>query len=424
MNLSYGIDFGTSNSLLSATDGKQIFSAIPLDKFAHDPSVMRTLLYFPSQKKVFYGSEALKQYNENPGEGRLIRSIKKHLPFRSFIGTYIEDRPMNLEDLIGLFLGELRKRGNEHFGQDVTRVVLGRPARFSEDDGDDRYAQSRLEIAAKKAGFTEIEFVPEPIAAACEFRSTLKEEKIVFVADFGGGTSDFTVMKMKPGPYNPSDVLAIGGVPRAGDALDGCVMRERLCNYFGADIQFQIPFSSNILKMPSHLMEKICSPADISLLMKRDVMEFLKNVEKWAIREADKVKMKRLFTLVEDQLGFPVFEKIEEAKRELSSSHEGRVRFEYPYINLDELIQKDQFESYIESPIEIILSALDETVKRSGLNYSEVDLVCCTGGTARVPRLRKAIEQRFGIQKMQEHRVFHSVVDGLAERAKEIFQVV
>ena len=134
--------------------------------------------------------------------------------------------------------------------------------------------------------------------------------------------------------------------------------------------------------------------------------------------------MKRLFTLVEDQLGFPVFEKIEEAKRELSSKHEGRVRFEYPYINLDELIQKDQFESYIESPIEIILSALDETVKRSGLNYSEVDLVCCTGGTARVPRLRKAIEQRFGIQKMQEHRVFHSVVDGLAERAKEIFQVV
>ncbi|MFM8316616.1 MAG: Hsp70 family protein [Deltaproteobacteria bacterium] len=422
MALAYGIDFGTSNSLLSATDGNQIFSAIPLDSHSFDPSVMRTLLYFPSQKSVFFGAEALKNYNENPGEGRLIRSIKKHLPFRSFIGTWIEDRPMNLEDLIGLFLGELRRRGNQHFGKEVNRVVLGRPARFAEDDGDDLYAQSRLEIAAKKAGFTEIEFVPEPIAAACEFRSTLKEEKIVLVADFGGGTSDFTVMKMKPGPYDPSDVLAIGGVPKAGDALDGSVMRERLSSYFGADIRFQIPFSSNILKMPLHLMEKICSPADVSLLMKRDVMEFLKNIEKWAIREEDRTKMRRLFTLVEDQLGFPLFEKIEMAKRELSVETEGTVVFDYPHIQLNEKIQKSEFESYIAPPVEAILKTLDETLNRSGLKAHQIDLVCCTGGTARVPCLRLAIEQRFGKEKLQEHRVFHSVVDGLAHRAREIFK--
>ena len=422
MNLSYGIDFGTSNSLVAATDGEKIFSAIPLDPFSHDSSVMRTLLYFPHQKKVFYGSEALKNYNDNPGEGRLIRSIKKHLPFRSFIGTWIEDRPMNLEDLIGLFLSELRRRGNQHFGQDVTRVVLGRPARFAEDEGDDKYAQSRLEIAARKAGFTEIEFVPEPIAAACEFRSTLREEKIVFVADFGGGTSDFTVMKMSTAPYQPSDVLAIGGVSRAGDALDGSVMRDRLSSHFGADIKFQIPFSSNVLKMPLHLMEKICSPADVSLLQKRDVMEFLKNVEKWAIHDADKSKMRRLFTLVEDQLGFPLFEQIETAKRELSQSDEGRVVFDYPGINLNEKIKKEQFESYIFPSVEIILKTLDETMKKSGIDFSKVDIVCCTGGTARVPCLRQAIEQRFGKEKVQEHKAFHSVVEGLANRAREIFR--
>jgi hypothetical chaperone protein len=421
MPLSYAIDFGTSNSLLAASDGKKIISAISIDPLSHDTSVMRTLLYFPSQKSVFFGSEALKKYNDNPGEGRLIRSIKKHLPFRSFIGTFIEDRPMNLEDLIGLFLAELRKRGNVHFDKDVTKLVLGRPARFAEDDGDDRYAQSRLEIAAKKAGFTEIEFVPEPIAAACEFRSSLQSEKIVFVADFGGGTSDFTVMRMKPGPYHPSDVLAIGGVPRAGDALDGSVMRERLSSEFGADIQFQIPFSSNVLKMPLHLMEKICSPADVSLLMKKDVMDFLKNIEKWAIKTEDKNKMQRLFTLVEDQLGFPLFEKIEQAKRELSGANEGRVVFDYPGIHLDEKIQKPDFENYIQPSVEVILKTLDETVKKSGLNYSQIDLVCCTGGTAKVPALKQAIEQRFGKEKLQEHRVFHSVVDGLAHRAREIF---
>lgn len=422
MHLSYAIDFGTSNSLLAASDGKKVISAIPIDSFSPDPTVMRTLLYFPSQKQVFYGAEALKTYNENPGEGRLIRSIKKHLPFRSFIGTWIEDRPMNLEDLIGLFLAELRRRGNQHFGQDVTRLVLGRPARFAEDDGDDLYAQSRLEIAAKKAGFTEIEFVPEPIAAACEFRSTLRTEKIVFVADFGGGTSDFTVMKMKPGPYHPSDVLAIGGVARAGDALDSAVMRERLSAYFGADIQFQIPFSSNILRMPLHLMEKICSPADVSLLMKRDIMEFLRNIEKWAVKDSEKAKMQRLFTLVEDQLGFPIFEKIEGAKRELSLSDSGTVMFDYPGINLNETIKKQEFEGYIEPSVEVILKTLDDTMIKSGVSFSQVDLVCCTGGTARVPKIKAAIEQRFGKEKLQEHRVFHSVVEGLAQRAGEIFR--
>lgn len=422
MPLSYAIDFGTSNSLLAASDGEKIIPAVSIDPLSYDPTVMRTLLYFPNQKRVFFGSEALKNYNDNPGEGRLIRSIKKHLPFRSFIGTWIEDRPMNLEDIIALFLAELRRKGNHHFGQDVTRLVLGRPARFAEEDGDDLYAQSRLEIAAKKAGFAEVEFVPEPIAAACEFRSTLQSEKIVFVADFGGGTSDFTVMKMQPGPYRPSDVLAIGGVPRAGDALDGSVMRERLSSHFGADIRFQIPFSSNILKMPLHLMEKICSPADVSLLMKRDVMEFLKNIEKWAVKQEDKNKIQRLFTLVEDQLGFPLFEKIEQAKRELSEAGEGRVLFDYPGINLDERIQKNDFESYIQPPVEIILKTLDDTIKKSGLSFSQIDIVCCTGGTAKVPALRDAIEKRFGKEKLQEHRVFHSVVEGLAHRAREIFR--
>ncbi len=422
MPLSYAIDFGTSNSLLAASDGEKIISAIPIDPLSHDQTVMRTLLYFPSQKRVFYGAEALKAYNENPGEGRLIRSIKKHLPFRSFIGTWIEDRPMNLEDLIGLFLAELRHRGNNYFGQDVTRLVLGRPARFAEDDGDDLYAQSRLEIAAKKAGFTEIEFVPEPIAAACEFRTTLKNEKIVFVADFGGGTSDFTVMKMKPGLFQPSDVLAIGGVARAGDALDSSVMRERLSSYFGADIRFQIPFSTNILKMPLHLMEKICSPADVSLLMKRDVMEFLRNIEKWAVKPEERAKIQRLFTLVEDQLGFPIFEKIEGAKRELSQSNTGNVMFDYPGIQLNEKIEKEEFEKYIEPSVETILKALDETMKKSGISFSQVDVVCCTGGTARVPKIKEAIEKRFGKDKLQEHRVFHSVVEGLAHRAKEIFK--
>ena len=149
---------------------------------------------------------------------------------------------------------------------DVEFAVIGRPARFAVDSADDKYAQFRLQEAARRAGFKHVEFCPEPIAAACEFRSRLDEPKTVLVADFGGGTSDFTVMRMQRGVYRDSDVLAMGGVSVAGDALDGAIMRHRLAPYFGSDVAYSVPFGANILKMPGHLIERICSPADISVL--------------------------------------------------------------------------------------------------------------------------------------------------------------
>ncbi len=218
--------------------------------------------------------------NEEEAGGRLVRSIKKFLPQQSFTGTTIANKNLSLEAMIGVFLGEMRRRGNNHFGQDVTTVVLGRPARFSGSDTLDKLAQDRLEKAARIAGFRQIHFCPEPIAAAYEFRATLTTEKTVLVADFGGGTSDFTVIRLKPPsqPFSTSDVLSIGGVSVAGDAFDGSLMRKSVSSYFGADVQYKVPFGSNILTMPVHLMEKICSPADISVLRERDTIEFFRNV--------------------------------------------------------------------------------------------------------------------------------------------------
>ncbi len=419
MSLVYAIDFGTSNSLLAAADETKTYAPIHLDPFASDPTILRTLLYFPSQSKVYYGAEALKQFQEE-GQGRLIRSIKKHLPIRSFVGTYIEDRPINLEDLIALFLSAMRKRANEHFQQDVDRVVLGRPARFHEDDATDKYAESRLEIAARKAGFNHIEFFAEPTAAACEFKSGLTETKYVLVADFGGGTSDFTILKMDSGPFKPSDVLAIGGVSVAGDILDGSVMRKRISPYFGADVRFQYPMSSNILTMPRHLIEKICSPADISILMRRDVKDFLQQVEKFASAPRDKEKMQRLFILIENQLGFPVFESIERAKRALSEEEKTQVVFEYPGISIQENLRRQQFEEYVQPYVDQMMKTLDETLAASELKPEQIDVICCTGGTARVPCIQRELAKRFGFSKIQEHNRFHSIVQGLAERAREL----
>jgi hypothetical chaperone protein len=418
--LVYAIDFGTSNSLLAAADENAIHSPIPLDPHAIDPTILRSVLYFPNMKQCFYGSQAISEFVHNDMEGRLIRSIKKFLPVRSFIGTWIDNRPMNLEDIIATFLKEVRERANRHFDQDVDAVVMGRPARFSPHPEDDQFAQYRLEKAAKIAGFKTIEFCPEPIAAAREFRLTMQDTKTVLVADFGGGTSDYTILKVSQKPYQDSDVLSIGGVALAGDSLDGAVMRHRISSHFGADVQYRVPFGSNALQMPVHLMEKICSPADISLLRERDTQEFFRNVRQWSLGENDQNKIDQLFLLINDQLGFSVFEEIEKTKRSLSKDDKTEFRIDYPGLDIQELIHKKEFESYIEDRVERIIGALDETVKNAQIEFSDIDVVCCTGGTAKVPMIQDQLIQRFGREKLLQHNHFHSIVQGLSERARDL----
>jgi hypothetical chaperone protein len=416
----YAIDFGTTNSLLAAASAGGVHPPIALDPLARDPTILRSVLYFPDAARCFYGAHALAEYAAQGMQGRLIRSIKKYLPRRSFVGTYVDDRPMNLEDLIGAFLGEMRARANRLFDADVKAVVLGRPARFSADDADDSFAQYRLERAARIAGFTQISFLPEPIAAARDFRATLTEPKTVLVGDFGGGTSDFTVMRMRATGYDSSDVLAIGGVSLAGDAFDSAIMRHHVARHFGSEVTYRVPMGTNVLRMPPALIEKICSPADASLLRMQDALSFLRNVQAWALGEDDQARMDQLLTFIEDRLGFQLFEAIESAKRALSDAEATVVRYSYPTIEVSEPITRAAFEHSSARQTAKILEELDATLARAGLTAAGIDVVCCTGGTARLPALRTALAARFGAHKLTEFRNFHSIIHGLGEHAQSL----
>ncbi|MCM2279597.1 MAG: Hsp70 family protein [Oligoflexia bacterium] len=419
----YAIDFGTSNSLLGAAGPGGPGGFAPLDPDAPDPAILRSLLYFPNARELYFGERALREFGARDHSGRFIRSIKKQLPSRSFIGTYVENRPFNLEDLIALLLSEMRKRANAHFGDDVTRVVLGRPARFAPDEGDDRYAQERLERAARHAGFKEIEFLPEPVAAALGYDpegAQARDEELVLAADFGGGTSDFTVYRLRDGRFHASDVLAMGGLSVAGDALDSALMRHRISPYFGTGVRYQVPFGSNVLTMPTHLMERICHPGEISLLRKQDTMEFFRNVRQWSLGEDDRERIDRLFTLLNDQLGLPLFEKIEGVKKALSAGDDALFDFDYPEIRIREKIRRKEFEAYAENPLEAIVRTLDETLADGGIAPERIDRVLCTGGTAKVPWLRDALTRRFGAEKLHDLDPFRGVARGLMVRAGEL----
>lgn len=416
----FAIDYGTSNSLLAATDGETVTTPLELDPGAPDPTVLRSVLFFPHQNLCFYGSDAVKEYSEAQGSGRLIRSIKKYLPSESYQGSWIEDRVVKLEDLIGFFLLEMRKRASRALDVDVTSAVLGRPAKFSEDPVKDKLAQYRLEKAAQFAGFKDVTFVPEPLAAAFDLRQRLESDKTVLVVDLGGGTSDFTVIRLSKKPFRNEDVLAIGGVSVAGDAVDGEFMKSQVAPFFGSKVKYRVPLGSNVLTMPGSLLDHLCSPADIAQLRKSDHFEFFKSVQRWAVKDEDKRRLDRLFALVEDQLGFQLFEEIDRTKRGFSVSDRAEFRFDSPGIEIEFDIHAVDFEVAIGRPVDAILASLDETLKQAQVEASDIDVVYCTGGSSKLGLVQKGLRRRFPPERIVGRDFFHSVIQGLTARAKEL----
>jgi hypothetical chaperone protein len=421
----YAIDFGTSNSLLAAANGAEHQAPIPLDPSAEDPSLLRSILFFPDASgpqgaRPHLGKAAIDEYVAQGSRGRLVRSLKRFLPMRGFTRTIINNRTFTLEELIAIVLRELRERADRHFDAQVTRALLGRPARFSPDPEDDTFAEDRLRQAARLAGFTHVDFCPEPVAAARDFRDELGRDTLMLVGDFGGGTSDYSLVTMGRGGFELSDVLAVGGVSVAGDALDGSIMRAKVARHFGADVQYRVPFGDNVLTMPKPLMEKLCSPAEMSLLAQRDARSFLDDVRSWSLGEHDRARIDQLFVLIEDGLGFMLFEAIEHAKKQLSAAAEATLSFHVPGIDVDQRLTREDFERGASRELTSIVGALDATLQRAGKSSSDVELVCLTGGTARVPFITAALERRFGQTRMHSLRGLHAVAEGLARHAQRL----
>lgn len=414
----YAIDFGTSNSLLAAANAEQVFPPVPLDSNAREPTILRSLLYFSEQSQWFFGDSALKHYVAQGMRGRVIRSIKRFLPVASFTDTAIGSKRIRIEELVGIFLREMRTRANAHFGTDVNRLLLGRPARFSDDAESDALAQRRLEQAARFAGFETVTFCAEPVAAAHDFETQLGEHTTLLVADLGGGTSDFTVAKLDGTEVR--DVLAVGGVPTAGDALDGSLMRHKIARHFGSEVTYRVPFGKNVLTMPLPLMEKLCSPADLSVLARNDVVHFLREIQAGSLGGDDRERIDRLLCVIEDALGFRLFEDIEATKRALTDAEAAPFDFEYADIGVHDTVQRAEFDAYVAPHVAKIEARMMETLAQARLRPNDIDLVCITGGTGRVPAVRERLAAIFGSEKLHGLSSFHSVIRGLAERAKSI----
>lgn len=407
----HAIDFGTSNSLLCFVEAGKKPRLINLES---NQPILKSLIFTPEPGEFYFGSEAIDKYQDLAGEGRFFRSLKKFLPEPGFKGTVIFEKRFEIEDLIAIFLKTMKGRAEIEVGKSVENVVLGRPALYSLDLKKDKLAEDRMLKAAKKAGYKRVEFCPEPVAAGLNVEGS-ESEKLVLICDFGGGTSDFTLLKT-----GGADVLGLSGVFVAGDAMDGRIMRDFISEHFGKNITYRAPMGKNLLRFPRPLLTKLCNPAHIAFLKEPETWNFLKELEVWSVGEEDQKYFDQLFCLVEEQLGYPVYAEIEKSKIALGEKEECRFSFKHPGIEISMSLKQPQFESAVEIELNSIFESLEKVFEQANIELSSVDEVRITGGTGQMPLIQKRLYELFGKNKIIQGEVYQSVVQGLGLYAQNI----
>ncbi len=442
-----GLDFGTTNSGVGLYDGERL-RILPIDQGARDPGVARTLLYITRDGRIHVGQAAIDVYYEQNigrarslvkqvvGEilvvaaeipphmrevhvmvdeltpGRLFQSLKSGLKEASFTGTDVFDRTYTLEELIALYLAELRRRVGHLVGREVTAVVLGRPVNFGADVSLNEMAEARLRTAAELAGFQDITFELEPVAAALAYERTIDRSQNILVFDFGGGTLDLTVMRVGGAERK---VLATGGIDIAGDTFDREIIRYRLLDHFGRGTTI----GERDLPFPIYLTEALTHWQEIPALSTPKTLGLLDEAQRTGNHPA---RVRALESLIVNNYGFALFDAVEGGKRVLSESYSTVIRLQAQDIQLWQLLTRAQFETLIAGHRREIAERVHDTVRRSGLRPDEVDAVVRTGGSSQIPCFIALLAEQFGAQKLRLENTFSGVTAGLAIRAWELDQ--
>jgi len=428
MDVAVGLDFGTTNSAIGwlGPDGAPVLARFPVPGELETTSTFRSVLYFDRGEdggeplRVGAGPEAIARYlASDEKNGRLIQSLKSFLASRLFTSTSIFGASFRLEDLTAQILRPLREAAGRALGAPVERAVVGRPVRFVNATGpeDEALALSRLGASLRNAGFREIAFEYEPVGAAWHYERGLERDELILIADFGGGTSDFSLLRVGPGVRSAGDraraLLGNDGVPLAGDAFDGRLVRHLVAPLLGRGAGFRSIFD-RVLPIPSWIYAHLERWHHLSFLRSPKTLQLLLDLRREALEPE---KLAALLHLVERDLGFLLFRAVERAKRELSEQGAARFRFEHEDLRIDRPVTRAEFEAWIAPELAAIASCVDGLLRRARVPAAAVDRVFLTGGSSLVPAVRRLFEERFGAEKLRSGGELTSVASGLALRA-------
>lgn len=459
-----GLDFGTTNSSVAVSDGAQT-RVLELDEHNDPATSLPSLLYITRdgdhivgraaanafiERNVdrevrleqvdlgvaiegYVGAEPDKSESYRPVQlhepqvtegvrvratvevnapGRLFQSLKSFLRQTAFRGTEVFGRNYQIEELTAIILRQMRERAERESGEPVRGVVMGRPVRFSKDTVGDAIAERRLRTAAELAGFEEIVFFYEPVAACVEYAVRLDRRQRLMVVDIGGGTCDICIMEFGAAQgamarLAESRILAVAGVPVAGDAIDREIIRAKLFPHFGSRSRY----GPSQLPVPQFLFNTILDWQNLYKLNTEETINWLIAME---MSSTQPEAVRALRYLIQRNYGYPVVREVEAAKKRLSSDYETLIEIQKDAISIVERLERSEFSHIIERTLGAMLASIEEAETAAGLDQDGIDYVLTTGGTSLIPAIREMLEKRYGPSKILHRDTFTSVASGLA----------
>lgn len=412
-----GLDFGTTNTVLALADGAAATHSVSFTSPAGTSDTMRTALSFMKDRhlgsqalKVEAGQAAIRQFIDNPGECRFLQSIKTFAASPLFQGTLIHGRRFQLEDLMEVFLRRLEAYAGESWPSDSRRIVAGRPVRFAGASPDPALALSRYGEALTRLGFGEIHYVYEPVAAAFFFAQQLTRDATVLVADFGGGTTDYSLIRFeRQAGRLAATPIGHSGVGIAGDQFDARIIDRIVAPEIGKGSRYRS--FDKLLDVPSNYYLSFSRWNQLSVFKTSREYADLKSL----VRQAEEPEKLELFVdLIEHDEGYPLYQAVSATKIALSHSEEAEFRFAPLGRAGEKTVTRRDFESWIAGDLAEIEAALDEVLTSTETPAGAIDKVFLTGGTSFVPAVRRLFTERFGAERIETGNELVSIAHGLA----------
>ncbi len=406
-----GVDFGTTNSVVASVQPDGTVTTVRHRFGLADLDVVRSVLCFvasddprrPIEHAV--GPAAIERHLDDPLDARLMMSLKSYLAQASFSETRVFGRSYTLEALLAVFLRAILPHG--HAG--VTTLIAGRPVRFVGERADDALGERRLRGAYTLAGWSRIDTALEPEAAGYRFARSLAAPATVLIGDFGGGTSDFSVMRFEPGSARPAIPLGHAGIGIAGDMFDFRIIDQVVSPRLGKGSHYSP--SGQALPVPAEWFTSFARWHRLSLMAAPRTLRDIEAVMRTAEHPE---RLAALLALLRHGLGYELYQAVSGVKAALSTASEAVLRFAHGAFRIEEVVRRDAFEAWIAPDIARMGATVDAALRDAGVTESEVDRVFLTGGTSLVPAVRRLFADRFGASRLSGGGEFVSVAEGLA----------
>ncbi|MDM9629110.1 Hsp70 family protein [Rhizobium sp. S152] len=411
-----GLDFGTTNTVIASASGNTTHS-MNFTSAAGTADSMRTALSFMKDRnlgasalKVEAGHAAIRQFIDNPGDCRFLQSIKTFAASPIFQGTLIYAKRHSFEDLMEIFLRRLKNYAGEEWPTDTKRIVAGRPVHFAGASPDPALAAERYNAALSRFGFPEIHYVYEPVAAAFYFAQNLKADATVLVADFGGGTTDYSLIRFETiaGKLTATPI-GHSGVGVAGDHFDYRIIDNVVAPQIGKGSHFKS--FDKILEVPTNYYSSFGRWNQLSIFKTSREFEDLKKLVRTALEPE---KLETFIDLVDHDEGYPLYQAVSATKMALSANEEAAFDFAPLGKGGHRTVRRSDFEGWISDDLARIEGALDDVLQTTNTPSSAIDKVFLTGGTSFVPAVRRIFTERFDAARIETGGELLSIAHGLA----------